>query len=270
MDLIKGQTAPAVWLAAVEHLTRCPATEDFDVFLHIEEPTVLSIADAAVYKEVDGFLISHGAFGVHTVAETIFPLNEYMHSGARGVFDDYPPKIRAIQKARHDGNWGCYAYRILRQKDLKGATFNPLSDMVNKIREHGKYRASFELGQGRPFEDEIPIYDPATDRKRLYGGPCLSHLSIKVHDGKVRFNATYRSHYYVRRLLGNLFGLGRLQYFLARETNLAVGGLTINSTFARLDTGNGEGSGGHWTKREVEALIARCRAIYDATTATAA
>ena len=65
-------------------------------------------------------------------------------------------------------------------------------------------------------------------------------------------------------------GLGRLQYFLARETDLAVGGLTINSTFARLDVGSGEGSGGKWTKREVEALIAQCRAIYDTVPAQAA
>jgi hypothetical protein len=270
MELINGRTAPEVWLAAVEHLTRCSDTEDFDVFLHIAEPTVLSAADALVYKEVDGFLTSHGAFSVHTVAETIFPLDEYIRNGARGLFEDYPSKLRAIHKGRTDGNWGSYSYRILRQKDLEGKTFNPLEDMVDKIAKHGKYRASFELGQGRFFEDEIPIYDPATDRKRLYGGPCLSHLSIKVHEGKIRFNATYRSHYYVRRLLGNLVGLGRLQYFLARETKLEVGGLTINSTFARLDTGSGEGSGGRWTKREVEALIAHCRAIYDASAVSAA
>lgn len=269
MELIKGQTAPAVWLAAVEHLTGCSDAEDFDVFLHIEEPTVLSTADASVYREVDGFLVSHGAFSIHTVAETIFPLDEYSRNGLRGLFDDYPSKLRGIQKARTDGNWGSYSSRIFRQKDFEGNTFNPLEDILKKITKHGKYRASFELGHGRPFEDDIPIYDPATDRKRLYGGPCLSHLSIKVHDGKVRFNATYRSHYYVRRLLGNLVGLGRLQYFLAREAKLEVGGLTINSTFARLDAGSGEGSGGHWTKREVEALIARCRAIYDASAAAA-
>lgn len=270
MKLIEGQTAPRVWLGAVEHLADCPETQDFDVFLHVAEPTVLSAADALVYKELDNFLTSHDAFSVHTVAETIFPLDEYARNGARGLFDDYPAKLRAIQKGRTDGNWGSYSYRILRQKDFEGKTFNPLEDMVTKIANHGKYTASFELGQGRPFEDEIPIYDPATDRKRLYGGPCLSHLSIKVHDGRICFNATYRSHYYVRRLFGNLVGLGRLQYFLARETKLAVGGLTINSTFARLDTGSGGGSGGRWTKREVEALISRCRAIYDATPAQAA
>jgi hypothetical protein len=269
MEMIKGQTAPAVWLAAVEHLNGCPDQEDFDVFLHVAEPTVLSKSDAAVYKEVDKFLTMHGGFGIHTIAETIFPLAEYLHGGAPGVFKDFPPKIRAIQKARDDGNWGSYAYRILRQKDMQGETFNPLEDLIKKIKNHGKYRASFEMNRGHPFEDDIPIYDPATDRKRLYGGPCLSHLSIKVHDGQVRFNATYRSHYYVRRLLGNLVGLGRLQYFVAREAGLNVGGLTINSTFARLDTGTGDGCGGRWGKRDVSALIARCRTIYDAKPAAA-
>lgn len=263
MELIKGQTAPEVWLAAVEHVARQPNVEDLDVFLHIAKPTELSVADAAVYKAVDGFLAGHGAFSIHTVAETIFPLDEYARNGAKGLFTNYPEKLRSIQRGRRDGNWGSYSHRILRQKDFEGKIFNPLEDMVGKIIKHGKYRASFELGAGRPFEDEIPIYDAATDRKRLYGGPCLSHLSIKVHDGQIRFNATYRSHYYVRRLLGNLVGLGRLQYFLARETSLAVGGLTINSTFARLDSGSGEGSGGHWTKAEALGLIARCRAIYD-------
>lgn len=270
MELIKGQTAPEVWLAAVEHVARQRNSEDFDVFLNIAQPTVLSQTDVAVYKAVDGFLTGHGAFSVHTVAETIFPLDEYARNGTKGLFGDYPAKLRDIQKARTDGNWGSYSYRILRQKDAEGKTFNPLEDMVEKITRHGKYRASFELGSARPFEDEIPIYDPATDRKRLYGGPCLSHLSVKVHDGQIRFNATYRSHYYVRRLLGNLVGLGRLQYFVARETNLGVGGLTINSTFARLDSGSGEGSGGHWTKAEALALTKSCRAMYDDAAAAAA
>ncbi|MDX8527748.1 hypothetical protein RFM68_24925 [Mesorhizobium sp. MSK_1335] len=262
MQLITGQTSPEVWLKAVEYIAKQPSGEDFDVFLHVEQPTALSKADAAVYKAVDSFLTSHGAFGVHTVAETIFPLDEYARRGATGLFGDFPEKLRAIQKARTDGNWGSYSHRILRQRDFEGKTFNPLEDIVEKIVKHGKYRASFELGAGRPFEDEIAIYDAVTDRKRLYGGPCLSHLSIKVHDGRIRFNATYRSHYYIRRLLGNLVGLGRLQYFLAREAKLTLGGLTINSTFARLDSGSGEGSGGHWTKGEALGLIADCQAIY--------
>ena len=270
MELITGQTAPGVWLSAVEYLCACDRGEDFDVFLHVEAPLLLKAEDDIVYEAVDSFLKTRGAFGVHTIAETIFPLSEYRRRGAKGVFEDFPEKVRSIQKARYDGNWGSYAYRILRQRDKNGEMVNPLADLVEKIRKHGKYRASYELGQGLPFDDDIAIYDPLSDRKRLYGGPCLSHLSIKVHDGKVRMNATYRAHYYVRRLLGNLVGLGRLQYFIAKETGLQVGGLTINSTFARLDTGSGDGTGGRWTKAEVLSLIKHCRKIYDSTVPEAA
>lgn len=268
MELIKAKTAPAVWLAAVRYLEARPDQEDFDVILHVTDPIVLSKQDAAVYREVDKFLADHGAFSIHTVAETIFPLDEYQRKGAKGVFKDFPSKIRTIQKGRSDSNWGSYAYRFLRQQDARGETFNPLEELVAKIAAHSKYRASFELNAGRPLEDDIPIYDAVTDRKRLYGGPCLSHLSIKVHDRKVRLNATYRSHYYVRRLLGNLVGLGRLQYFIARETKLDIGALTINSTFARLDTGSTDACGG-WGKREVGALISRCRELYDVKPAAA-
>jgi hypothetical protein len=80
------------------------------------------------------------------------------------------------------------------------------------MKNHSNYKACHELSSGRQFEDDIPIYDGALDRKPSYGNlPCLSHVSIKVDDRKVRLNATYRSHYYTQRLLGNLIGLGRLQ-----------------------------------------------------------
>ncbi|MFT3966745.1 MAG: hypothetical protein QM690_12780 [Sphingobium sp.] len=263
MELLQGRTIPEVWLKAVQHVDACPRHEDFDVFLHVREPTVLEANDRAIYEIVDAFFKKHGAYSIHTVAETIFPLDEYMRGGREAVFETYPPRIKAIHAARDDKNWGTYAYRLLRQKDRDGKVYNPLKDMVAKIRAHGKYKASFELGMGHPLEEDIHIYEGATDRRRLYGGPCLSHLSIKVHDDAIRLNATYRSHYYVRRLFGNLVGLGRLQYFLASETGLAIGGLTINSTYAKVDRGDGGGCGGRWTKPDVDGLIAECARIHD-------
>ncbi|OJY63116.1 MAG: hypothetical protein BGP16_04590 [Sphingobium sp. 66-54] len=252
-----------MWLKAVQHVDACPRHEDFDVFLHVREPTVLEANDRAIYEIVDAFFKKHGAYSIHTVAETIFPLDEYMRGGREAVFETYPPRIKAIHAARDDKNWGTYAYRLLRQKDRDGKIYNPLKDMVTKIRAHGKYKASFELGMGHPLEEDIHIYEGATDRRRLYGGPCLSHLSIKAHDDAIRLNATYRSHYYVRRLFGNLVGLGRLQYFLASETGLAIGGLTINSTYAKIDRGDGGSCGGRWTKPDVDGLIAECARIHD-------
>ena len=298
MELVKGKTAPEVWLLGAEHLAKQKSRQDFDVFLNLATPTVLSREDVAVLKRVDTFLSNHGGLPVNCVAETIFPLEDYLRGGAEEVFEVYPRRMAEIHHSRTDRRWGCYALRILRQRDHKGRVFNPLANLLEKIRNHGNYKACHELSTGRPFEEDVPIYDGALDRKPTYGNlPCLSHISeplakplfpgiktesdgaririgartpfyfassssIKVDDGAIRLNATYRSHYYVQRLLGNLIGLGRLQFFLAHESGLDVGPLTINSTYARLDKGSDNGSGCNWGFREIGELLSACRSVY--------
>lgn len=262
MELLRGGTAPMVWLLGAEHLFSRKPRDDFDVFLNVATPTVLSQEDVQVLKLVDTFLISHGGLPISTVAETIFPLQDYLRGGATQVHEVYPERMAVIHHSRNDRRWGCYALRILRQKDHKGQIYNPLKDLVKKIKDHGKYKACHELGMGLPFEDDVPIYDGGHDRKPTYGNlPCLSHISVKVDNGHVRLNATYRSHYYVQRLLGNIIGLGRLQFFIAREAGLKVGPLTINSTYARLDTGGDNGKS-TWGVHDIQKLLKDCRATY--------
>jgi hypothetical protein len=264
MQLIKGETSPHVWTEAVAYLATCPHHQDFDVFLNVEKPTVFTGADRTVYELVDSMLRNKGGSAVETVAETIFPMSDYRRNGAEGVYKLYPERMQKIRSVRTDRQWGTYALRLLEPRvDAKGRKYVPLKAVVEKIKKHGKYKAAHELNLGH-FEDDIEIYDPATDRLRQYGGPCLSHLSFKVYDGLIRLNATYRSHFYVQRLLGNLIGLGRMQVFIAKEANLAVGPLTINSTLARLDTGGGKGDGGKWGEQDIKKLIAKCQGAYAA------
>jgi len=264
MEFLKAQTIPEVWLLGVEHLAGLRPREDFDVFLNVATPTVLTTRDTDVSKLVGEFLKNHNGTPVETVAETIFPIQDYIRGGEKGVFEIYPKRMEKIHNARAsiDRGWGCYAMRFIQQKDHNGNEFNPLQCILEKMRNHGQYKASYELNNGGSFAEELPIYDSATDRKRLYGGPCLSHISIKIDNGKVRLNATYRSHYYVQRLLGNLLGLARLQYFLAHEAKLEMGPLTINSTFARLDIGSASGNGS-WNVRQIQTLLETCRNIYE-------
>ena len=49
----------------------------------------------------------------------------------------------------------------------------------------------------------------------------------------------YRNHFYIEKLLGNLMGLGRLMAFVAGETGLAMGALTVISTHAEIDKPGG-------------------------------
>ncbi len=267
MELVKGNSVSQLWLAAATYLESAKGREDFDVFLNTSSPIALSTEDAKVIAMVDAFLRQHGGLPIETVAETIFPLQDYVRGGKTAVFETYPKRMEKIHAARSDARWGCYAMRILRQKDRDGEVFNPLKALLEKLQKHGKYKATFELAAGQPLESEPPhgdiaIYNAATDRRPLYGNlPCLSHVSIKVDNGRIRLNATYRSHYYIQRLLGNMIGLGRLQYFLAHESGYDVGPLTINSTYAKLDTGHESGNG-TWRVADIKELLSNCKKIY--------
>jgi hypothetical protein len=270
MKLIAAQTIPEVWLAAAEHVKSCSG-RDFDVFLNVATPTKYEGADRKVFDALDGFLRHAGGLRIKTVAETIFPMSYYKRDGAAGVYESYPAAMRAIRGVRTaDRSWGTYALRLMQPRiDGKKRQYIPLKDAVEKIKSKGNYTAAHELGLG-PIEEDIEIYQPDTDRQRPYGGPCLSHLSFKIDGGFVRLNATYRSHFYVQRLFGNMLGLAYLQVFVAKECGLAVGPLTINSTYAQLDTlaAKADSARKGWTVRDITKLLADCRKIYDEDAAT--
>ena len=265
MELIRGRSGPGVWLEATRYLRGRPGHDEFDLILHITDPVSFSTADRAVFDLTDRFLVNHGAVSLNTVAETIFPLQDYLRGKREGVFETYPARMERIHAVRNDKRWGCYAMRLLRQKDRDGTIYNPLKELLAKIEMIPNFKAAFELSPGpkereEPEGDDISIYEGSTDRKRTMGGPCLSHLSVKLDEGKVRLNATYRSHFYVQRTLGNIIGLGRLQYFLAHEAGMGIGPLTINSTYARVDTGFKPAT---WKLGDVDELLAACAAEYD-------
>jgi thymidylate synthase len=147
--------------------------------------------------------------------------------------------------------------RLLR-KEGKNGTFNPLEQLVEKIRRlRNLNRSAYEIN----FVDddleeilEIPIYSTKDDYKLHIPQPCLSHLTFKLYEGEsLRLTVLYRSHFYVTKALGNLLGLAQLQSFVAAETGLEVGPLVCHSTHARIDTGKGV------TLQRVEKLIAACR-----------
>jgi len=111
---------------------------------------------------------------------------------------------------------------------------NQLWDIIERMRDDG-VRALNKF--------ELSLFDPVRDVDNSpYGGQCLSFLSFKVIPGaprRVMLTAQYRNHFYIEKLLGNLIGLGRLMGFVARETGLAIGPLTVLSTHAKIDQPGG-------------------------------
>jgi hypothetical protein len=121
-------------------------------------------------------------------------------------------------------------------------------------------KASYEADVLETYDtEEISTYCAETDAGLGIGQPCLVHLSFKLHpDDTVSLTAIYRSQYYVSKALGNFVGLAQLLAFVATEADLKPGFLVCHATMAEIDLGK---KGGHWSRQDVQNLVAKCRAI---------
>ena len=222
------------WREAVKYVDAQSGHQAFDVAFSVADPVAgVSNLDPRV-TVVNDFLDEH-AKPLRTVANTIFPQSLYRRHGAPEFFNVFNDKI--LCKIRKNDRWsGYYFERMTNWPGSDGVTKNQLWDIVQRIKSP-KVRARNKF--------ELSIYDPNRDVDNSpYGGQCLSHLSFKVikgDPGTLRLTVMYRNHYYIQKLLGNVIGLGQLLAFIAHETGLAVGPLTIHSTNAVIDLPNQTG-----------------------------
>jgi len=243
------------WLAASRAVAEAGG-EAYNVVIDVADPLACDALDAAIIGTVDRFVRDRGRYPVATVANTIFPAAFARTRTAAQLYADYPDLHRRMRQIT--GNWGRYFDRMVCWPLPGGDTVNQLDRIVRKVRR--------QRTRGRAFKSiyEVAINDPSRDT-RWRGGPCLSSLSFKRDGERLLLTASYRSHHYIARCLGNLIGLGRLMEFVAREADLAVGPLTCISTYAEIDNGTervkqgdrkGERCG--WRKREAFELVQRC------------
>lgn len=240
---ISGETREETWLEAIKHLLNFSEDNmEYNLIMEISNPVKTNARSKKIASEFDSLLRSSGRPPIHTVADTIFPTFEYKKHGKKGVFEIYPNEIYPVIKCDKANNYGTYAYRIVRGRGPNGEECRPLESIMKKLESqiqgsNGK-RCVFELSldELNPVET-IPI---SRNDTRLFGFPCLSHLSFKLNRDKsaLHLTAIYRSQYYIEKALGNLLGLARLQAFMARELGIESGVLVCHSTLARLDHNN--------------------------------
>lgn len=234
------------WVAAASAIIET-RDEGYNVVIDVEDPVTHDERDNAVISLVDRFLREHDKHPIVTVANTIFPQSLYVAHGPPVFFDEY---LKEFDRLSTTKRWGRYFERMTRHKTADGETYNPLNDLIEKMKrqqERGvNYTSAFELA----------VYDPLRDRRSLYGGQCLSFLSFKRHPERgLMLTAMYRNHTYISRCLGNLIGLGRLQGFVASEVGITPGSLTVISTHAEIDASG-------WGIRKARALVNRAADLF--------
>lgn len=176
---------------------------------------------------IDEFLSGYDQ-SVDTVANTIFPAGLYRRYGAPEFFDVFLDTV--LKKVRRTERWsGYYFERMIQYPTPSGEQPNQLWNLVQRLRDDNVSALN---------KFELSLFDPVRDVDNSpYGGQCLSFMSFKVIPGAdkaLTLTAMYRNHFYIEKLLGNLVGLGRLIDFVAGETGMKVGALTVISTHAEM------------------------------------
>ena len=238
----------SAWRAAFRAVDAKSGHTAYNVIIDVEDPVARTTRQDARIAIVDDFLSACDK-SLETVANTIFPDGLYHRYGAPAFFEVFQDKV--LKKVRRNERWsGYYFERMMQYPAPAGEPPNQLWNIVQRIRdEHVRALNKFELS----------LFDPMRDVDNSpYGGQCLSFLSFKIIPDVERtlsLTAMYRNHFYVEKLLGNLIGLGRLMAFVARETDLKVGALTIISTHAEIDQPkrNGKTIG----RSDIEAMVAK-------------
>jgi thymidylate synthase len=246
---ISTQTSCArAWVAACRALLSCK-NEAYNVVIDVANPIVYDKKDHEVISLVDGFLRNYeNTYPIKTVANTIFPKSLYSKHGSPTFYEEYHNGYDQLKDTKR---WGRYFERMTRHKLLDGTTYNPLQELIEKLSSRRDQQKSYKSAY------ELAVYDPLLDRRMFRGSQCLSFLSFKLHpDDVLMLTAIYRNHAYITRLLGNLIGLGELMGFIANETSLKVGSLTVISTHAEIDPGE-------WGIKNARELISNAQKIFD-------
>jgi len=232
------------WREAVRRVDAQPGHSAYNVVIDVADPVANVTWRNPRIAIVDAYLAEHGK-PLETVANTIFPEALYKLHGAPAFFEVF--RDRVLNKVRKSGRWsGYYFERMIDFPDGEGNSTNQLWNIIERVRD-AQVRARNKY--------ELSLFDPLRDVDNSpYGGQCLSFLSFKIIPGvhkTLSLTAVYRNHFYIEKLLGNLIGLGRLMAFIARESRVSVGALTVLSTHAEIDMP------AHTRRADLAALLAR-------------
>ncbi|MEA2875540.1 MAG: hypothetical protein QOF14_736 [Hyphomicrobiales bacterium] len=218
----------SAWLAAVRRVDEQPGHAAHNVVIDVLNPGTGAALSHPIVQRVNAFLEARDK-SVSCIANTIFPQALYARYGMPNFIDAFHKRV--LPKVRTNARWsGYYFERMTDYPAPDGKRIDQLSRMIQRINDPNNKSNN---------KHEITLFDPVRDvTGSPYGGQCLSFLSFHLQPGDPKtllLTAQYRNHYYVEKLLGNLIGLGRLMTFVAKETGLNVGSLTVISTHAEID-----------------------------------
>ena len=222
-----------------------------------EDPQIRAAVDEFLAARRKEFLARKAKAGqwtvwsVETVANTIFPADLYLPAKGDDAIAFFAELyLEGREFARAVSPEGEYCERLVAWPGLDGPVnqLEVLSRKLRRIRDrdrgtHGALSSDYELALAHPADAfDLRIQAPGLNNSPL-GFPCLSHVSVTLHDGELHLAAMYRNQHLTRKGYGNYLGLTRLGSALANEAGLPLGEVVVMATHADAEVGSAAGFG---------------------------
>lgn len=239
------------WLLGLERVVAEPDGRLVHLVSTVTEPG----AELAPVRHVlDSALDAVDKHSVDTVAETIFPSSLYPDPGfdwTPGIAPEKEAELDTAADALYSSYWdilplmssvaannrGTYFGRMVSWPGKAAGGPNQLADRISALR--GKHRAGVRRNNTLDMDIAADSQEPirgvqvyaATDRRPL-GFPCLTHVDLTLHDGRLHCLAVYRHQYFIEKAYGNMVGLSAMLQFLCQQSGYAPGELVVHATMA--------------------------------------
>ncbi|MBF9352824.1 hypothetical protein BKG80_05870 [Mycobacteroides chelonae] len=235
-------TPAQAWLRTVLQVWQQPEKKAFHVVTHIRsvqsdgEPRILS----AAADLLDGF----GLQPTDTVANTLFPeALAGQTSSATDLSERYLELLPQLKRLDDQNRYGTYFQRLIAYpspadakatNQLARVVTNLQKELASKAPKSARYETSLEIPCDSAGTAAAPIHEPGRDNRSM-GFPCLSFLSFQHDKTYLHAVAHYRYQYLIERGLGNYLGIARLVRYIASQTGLQPGALTVIAGRANVD-----------------------------------
>jgi hypothetical protein len=242
---VQGPDISTAWIRACRALLNINKHRGYHTVVRILDPRE---DDPSVRAELDRILTAKGKQAVRTVANTIFPT---ALAGNSRTHDELVSRYKALYPAArrlHNSNrLGTYFQRLIDYPG-RGGNVDQVGAVIRQLRRQAELpnpkTACYEANlvdpattAGEPWTASTPIRVPGKDNG-IMDFPCLSHCSFQLDRfSRLHLAALYRSQYMVEKAYGNYVGLGDLLAYVAQQSGLQTGTLTVMAGYAQLDGG---------------------------------
>jgi hypothetical protein len=256
--LVSGSTLSEAWVRTFDLVRRAPGGRLPHVITAVRDPgtEVLEVRD-----ELDKLLSDRGSQSIMTVAETIFPSSLYYDPGidwhpgmdqaaeallddaAGALYESYTGMLPILRTVNANKS-GTYFSRMVTWPGKRAGGTNQLERRIARLRSEAeagrRTNNTLDIDLAADALDvELPISGVqvyAVTDERTRGFPCLTHIDLTLHEGRLHCTAVYRHQYLVEKAYGNLVGLSALLLFLCQQGGCDPGELVVHATMADAQT----------------------------------